>query len=136
MYKEEVAALDTESGPETDEQSHISATSLPQHETTRSSSPSRNDVETIVTRPTKVAIVDDGMMMMIMDPEHDRQDLHARACRRVQEGRSFVYRNGGNFPWWLPSKAGHGTQMACLISRLDPHCQLYIAQVSWHCTHL
>ncbi|EME41412.1 hypothetical protein DOTSEDRAFT_73732 [Dothistroma septosporum NZE10] len=75
---------------------------------------------------TKVAVIDDGMMMVVNASRHS---LQAQASSQVVKGKGFVYKDGSLSPWFSPGSDGHGTHMACLISRLDPHCDLHIAQV-------
>ena len=48
-------------------------------------------------KPTKVAIIDDGIML-ITDPSH--QTHHAKAAGRVVEGRSFVFRRDEEYQWF------------------------------------
>ncbi|OIW30896.1 subtilisin-like protein [Coniochaeta ligniaria NRRL 30616] len=75
------------------------------------------------TSRTKVAILDSGIS-------------HARFSTRSHRvlGRSFVWTNPDDVteleaPWWLAPDP-HGSQMANIISQLDPHCEFYIAQIA------
>ncbi|KAI1136077.1 subtilisin-like protein [Hypoxylon sp. FL0543] len=52
----------------------------------------------------------------------------------IVHGRSFVWTNTAKAfeheaPWWLATDS-HGSQMANIISQLDPHCVFYIAQIT------
>jgi hypothetical protein len=77
----------------------------------------------LATSRTKVAILDSGIS-------------HARFSTRSHRvlGRSFVWTNPDDVteleaPWWLAPDP-HGSQMANIISQLDPHCEFYIAQIA------
>ncbi len=71
---------------------------------------------------TKIAILDMGI----------NNHLFSGAGHKVV-GRSFAYRGAGldqrGYPWWLATDT-HGSSVANIISRLDPYCDLFIAQVS------
>lgn len=77
-------------------------------------------------KPTKVAIIDDGFMFA-SDPT--ARSLQNRASQRIKGAKSFVFKDKHASQWFLPGSDGHGTQMACLISSLDPCCELFIGQV-------
>lgn len=64
----------------------------------------------------KVALIDTGV-----DPNSIR-------CSRVT-GASFVPPEAGEYPWWV-SQNPHGTQMAKIITELDPYCHLLVAKMS------
>ncbi|KAM0344164.1 hypothetical protein ACHAPU_007886 [Fusarium lateritium] len=63
----------------------------------------------------RVAVVDTGV-----DPD-------SIECKQIS-GASFVPSDSGESPWWF-SYHPHGTQMARLISDLDPHCKILVAKV-------
>ncbi|KAK4151163.1 hypothetical protein C8A00DRAFT_17410 [Chaetomidium leptoderma] len=63
-------------------------------------------------RPTRVAIIDSGI------------DLGEFQSARDVSGDTFC---GGS--WWLSAEQ-HGTQMAKMITSIDPCCKLWIAQVA------
>ncbi|KAF5129904.1 hypothetical protein E5D57_006237 [Metarhizium anisopliae] len=63
----------------------------------------------------KVAIIDTGV------------DPGSIQCSHIQ-GSSFVSSGSGESPWWF-SQHPHGTQMAKIITELDPFCQLLVAKV-------
>lgn len=67
----------------------------------------------------KVAIIDTGV---------DESDFSTNIHKDGFKGDSFVTRDDMESHWWLSSDA-HGTQMAKIISSIDPFCQLYIAKV-------
>jgi hypothetical protein len=72
---------------------------------------------------TKVAILDSGVNETQFPLQsHERQ------------GRSFVWRDNGNghqseASWWLAVDP-HGSQMANIISQLDPSCVFYFFQIA------
>ena len=88
----------------------------------------RNDI-----KPTKVALIDNGVMMISLTRVSGSQIEHAEvsedAKSRIRAGNSFVHEEGGKMsPWYLQSQS-HGTQMANLICAIDPFCELYVAKV-------
>jgi hypothetical protein len=72
----------------------------------------------------KVAIIDTGV-------DESAFDEYTHSCK----GTSFVRKDNTESHWWLSSDV-HGTQMAKLISSLDPFCQLHIAKVGDHKTDI
>jgi hypothetical protein len=75
---------------------------------------------------TKIAIIDNGMMWSQGQAD---STVHLQACNQVKGGKSFLNKSGSGYQWYLAGASWHGTQMACIISSLDPMCELYIAQV-------
>jgi hypothetical protein len=72
------------------------------------------DSALIEMRFVKVVVIDTGV------------DPGSISCQNVA-GRSFVsHDERSESPWWL---AAHGTQMAKIITTLDPFCQLKVAKV-------
>lgn len=72
---------------------------------------------------TKVAILDSGV---------NRTRFPLQSCER--QGRSFVWRDNGKghqseASWWLAVDP-HGSQMANIISQLDPFCMFYFIQIA------
>ncbi|KAK0721138.1 hypothetical protein B0H67DRAFT_578208 [Lasiosphaeris hirsuta] len=69
----------------------------------------------------KVAIIDNGA---------DKFRPRIRDC--IERGVSYVKADTGSadriLPWWMVSDP-HGTQMASLVSAVNPWCRLYIARV-------
>ena len=65
--------------------------------------------------PPKIAAIDDGT---------DQSSI----SRLQINGASFVYSDSGESPWWLSDDL-HGTQMAKMITGIDPYCKLFIAKV-------
>ncbi|KAK6538633.1 hypothetical protein TWF694_010211 [Orbilia ellipsospora] len=63
----------------------------------------------------KVAVIDTGV-----DPDSIN-------CHQIS-GASFVPSSSGESPWWF-SHHPHGTQMAKMITELNPHCQLLVAKI-------
>jgi hypothetical protein len=63
----------------------------------------------------KIAVIDTGV-----DPESIK-------CYQIS-GASFVTSHSGESPWWY-SNHPHGTQMAKIITDIDPFCQLLVAKV-------
>ncbi len=57
----------------------------------------------------------------------DGIDQSSISCSQIS-GASFVYSDSGESPWWL-SDDPHGTQMAKIITDIDPYCKLFIAKV-------
>ncbi|OTA95155.1 hypothetical protein M434DRAFT_10064 [Hypoxylon sp. CO27-5] len=72
-------------------------------------------------RRIKVAVIDNGV---------DR--IRASVSKKISKGVSFVTAGVENdnciLPWWMVADP-HGTQMASLIEKANPFCQLYIARV-------
>lgn len=68
------------------------------------------------SRFTKIVVIDTGV------------DPSSITCGSPISGASFVQSDHGESPWWLAQHA-HGTQMAKLITTLDPCCQLRVAKV-------
>jgi hypothetical protein len=64
---------------------------------------------------SKVALIDTGV------------DPGSVQCSQIS-GASFVSSGSGESPWWF-SQHPHGTQMARIITELDPFCQLLVAKV-------
>lgn len=69
--------------------------------------------------------------MAIIDTGVDESDFNTNIHKDGFEGESFVEREGMESHWWLSSDV-HGTQMAKIISSIDPFCKLYIAKVGDH----
>lgn len=69
----------------------------------------------------KVAIIDNGA-------DINRSNLR----KRIHAGVSYVSADKDQpqqpLPWWMVSDP-HGTQMASLVEKVNPHCRLYIARV-------
>lgn len=65
----------------------------------------------------KVAVIDTGV------------DPGSIKCTRIH-GASFVPSGtgGGESPWWF-SQYPHGTQVAKIITEIDPYCELLVAKV-------
>ncbi|KAM6511355.1 hypothetical protein FALCPG4_016359 [Fusarium falciforme] len=63
----------------------------------------------------RVAVIDTGV------------DPNCIQCSQIS-GASFVSSDSGESPWWF-SYHPHGTQMAKVISELNPHCKLLVAKV-------
>lgn len=63
----------------------------------------------------KVAIIDTGV------------DPHSIECHSIG-GASFVPSESGESPWWF-SHHPHGTQMAKIITELNPYCRLLVAKI-------
>ncbi|KAL6355505.1 hypothetical protein LRP88_11099 [Fusarium phalaenopsidis] len=63
----------------------------------------------------RVAVIDTGV------------DPNCIQCSQIS-GASFVPSDSGESPWWF-SYHPHGTQMANVISELNPHCKLLVAKV-------
>ncbi|KAL8943001.1 MAG: hypothetical protein Q9211_001150 [Gyalolechia sp. 1 TL-2023] len=104
-------------------------------------------------RPTKVAIIDNGILTISPRAKGPQSVLHrsggpedgsrsgdelrisndARESKslwsRIKGGRSFVDDNFRVSPWLFASDP-HGTQMANLICAIDPCCELYVAKVA------
>ncbi|GAW16570.1 hypothetical protein ANO14919_060020 [Xylariales sp. No.14919] len=78
-----------------------------------------------VPKPVRVAIIDTG----INQNSFDLQKYHELNCR----GEMFSETQDSH--WWL-SADSHGTQMAKLVTAIDPHCELYIAKVGDHKTDI
>lgn len=84
------------------------------------------------SRKTRVAILDNG----IIGPSLLKHDAtHPTSVQsvfdQVKSGESFIYDVGGRkSAWYMARDAAHGTQMASLVSALDPRCEIFIAQVS------
>jgi hypothetical protein len=78
------------------------------------------DEEKLGPLRSKVAIVDNGV------------DIgQKRIASNVRRGRSFVsmHQNGWYLPWFT-SVHVHGTQMASLVVRVDPNCDLYVYRIN------
>ena len=69
---------------------------------------------------SKVAIIDNGVDMG-----------QKRIASNVRRGRSFVslQQNGWFLPWFT-SVHVHGTQMASLVVRVDPNCDLFVYRIN------
>jgi hypothetical protein len=65
----------------------------------------------------KVAVIDTGV------------DPGSIKCSRIH-GASFIPSGsgGGESPWWF-SQHPHGTQVAKIITEIDPFCELLVAKV-------
>ncbi|KAI1128238.1 peptidase S8/S53 domain-containing protein [Nemania abortiva] len=68
-----------------------------------------------LSRIVNVAVIDTGV-----DPDSIQ-------CHEIS-GASFVSSESGESPWWF-SYHPHGTQMAKVITELNPHCRLLVAKV-------
>ncbi|KAK3684174.1 hypothetical protein B0T22DRAFT_469804 [Podospora appendiculata] len=69
---------------------------------------------------SRVAIIDNGV------------DIgQKRIASNIRRGRSFVssHQNGWYLPWFT-SVHVHGTQMASLVVRVDPNCDLYVYRIN------
>jgi hypothetical protein len=78
-----------------------------------------------VPKRVKVAIIDTGINQNSFDPQKYKE----LNC----EGEMFSETQDSH--WWL-SADSHGTQMAKLVTAIDPHCELYIAKVGDHKTDI
>ncbi|KAK3387955.1 hypothetical protein B0H63DRAFT_559382 [Podospora didyma] len=69
---------------------------------------------------SKVAIIDNGVDMG-----------QKRIASNVRRGRSFVslHQNGYRLPWFTAVHV-HGTQMASLVVRVDPNCDLFVYRIN------
>jgi hypothetical protein len=79
-------------------------------------------------RRTRVAILDSGILNIppLLQAEEDE---NRGLWPRIAEGESFIG-NPARLPPWQFSSDPHGTQMANIISAIDPHCDLYVAKVA------
>lgn len=78
-------------------------------------------------RRTRVAILDSG----ILNIPHIQQDSDTNEglWPRIADGESFIY-NANRMPPWQFASDPHGTQIANLISAIDPHCEIYVAKIT------
>lgn len=68
---------------------------------------------------TKVAIIDNGVDV--------RQEV---VFRYITNGMSFV-KDSDDWPMpWFTAQDLHGTQMARLVSQVNPYCELYIYRIN------
>ncbi|KAF4997527.1 hypothetical protein FDECE_12057 [Fusarium decemcellulare] len=74
-------------------------------------------IKPILTPYIKIAIIDTGV------------DPSCIKCTSIR-GASFIPsgRGGGESPWWF-SQNSHGTQVAKIITEIDPWCKLLVAKV-------
>ncbi|KAI0423857.1 hypothetical protein F5Y09DRAFT_326191 [Xylaria sp. FL1042] len=91
-------------------------------------------------KPTKVAILDNGILSIppvssdsakhgaAGEDKKDNKEDRRSLWPRIREGRSFVDENSRLSPWLFASDP-HGTQMANLICAIDPCCEIYVARV-------
>jgi hypothetical protein len=79
----------------------------------------RKAAKRLRNRPIKVAIIDNGT-------DKTRSTLY----NDIEKGISFaeITATGRRLPWWIVADP-HGTQMASLIQRVNPHCRLYPVRV-------
>ncbi|KAK3372938.1 hypothetical protein B0T24DRAFT_247827 [Lasiosphaeria ovina] len=79
-----------------------------------------SDNERLSPLRSKVAIIDNGVDMG-----------QKRIAANVRRGRSFVslHENGWYLPWFT-SVHVHGTQMASLVVRVDPNCDLFVYRIN------
>jgi hypothetical protein len=79
----------------------------------------RNNLQlsTKIEANVRVAIIDTGV------------DPGSIKCSRIR-GASFIPSGtgGGESPWWF-SQYPHGTQVAKIITEIDPYCELLVAKV-------
>jgi hypothetical protein len=70
-------------------------------------------------RRIKIAIIDNGI-----------DKWQETISENIKEGFSYASRvNGRLLPWFTAAHA-HGTQMASLVRKINPYCDLYIFRVS------
>lgn len=74
-----------------------------------------NEAEAELSPIVNVAVIDTGV-----DPDSIQ-------CSEIS-GASFVSSESGESPWWF-SYHPHGTQMAKVITDLNPRCRLLVAKV-------
>ena len=74
-----------------------------------------NNAEATLSPIVNIAVIDTGV-----DPDSIK-------CAEIR-GASFVSSESGESPWWF-SYHPHGTQMAKVITELNPSCRLLVAKV-------
>ncbi|KAL6415763.1 Ankyrin repeat protein [Ilyonectria robusta] len=75
---------------------------------------------------TRVAILDSGFLVMPQVQKDNEAD--EGLWPQIAEGKSFINNASRQRPWHFPSDS-HGTQIANLISAIDPHCEIYVAKI-------
>jgi hypothetical protein len=78
-------------------------------------------------RRTRVAILDSGILNI--PPLQTEKDENKGLWPRIAEGESFID-NTTRLPPWQFSSDPHGTQIANVISAIDPHCEIYVAKIT------
>ncbi|KAL7956656.1 peptidase S8/S53 domain-containing protein [Trichoderma compactum] len=78
-------------------------------------------------RRTRVAILDSGILTI--PPSQAKRDESNGLWPRIAEGESFIDDDTRLPPWQFASDP-HGTQIANVISAIDPHCEIYVAKVA------
>jgi hypothetical protein len=70
-------------------------------------------------RRIKIAIIDNGI-----DKWQDT------ISENIKEGFSYASRVSGKLLPWFTAAHAHGTNMASLVRKINPYCELYIYRVS------
>ncbi|TRX88928.1 hypothetical protein FHL15_010156 [Xylaria flabelliformis] len=78
-------------------------------------------------RRTRVAILDSGILAI--PPLQAKEGENKGLWPRIAEGESFIDDTTRLAPWQFASDP-HGTQIANIISAIDPHCEIYVAKVT------
>lgn len=78
-------------------------------------------------RRTRVAILDSGILTIPM-LQAEKEENNGM-WPRIAEGESF-FNDTDRLPPWQFASDPHGTQIANVISAIDPHCEIYIAKVT------
>lgn len=97
----------------------LSHTFLEELERLKGPGPSK---DSIMKNPIKVAVIDNGV-----------DQCRTSISDSIERGESFVeIRSESGMvresPWWLVADP-HGTQMASLITQVNPYCKLYVGKV-------
>ncbi|KAE9376015.1 subtilisin-like protein [Stipitochalara longipes BDJ] len=79
----------------------------------------------LLPKPVKVAIIDTGIDQNSFEPNKFKEFY----------SKGDMYSETQDSPWWL-SVDIHGTQMAKLVTAIDPYCKLFIAKVGDHKTDI
>lgn len=78
-------------------------------------------------RRTRIAILDSGILTI--PPLQSEPEENNGLWPRIAEGESFIDDTTRLPPWQFASDP-HGTQIANVISAIDPHCEIYVAKVT------
>jgi hypothetical protein len=78
-------------------------------------------------RRTRVAILDSGILTI--PPLQAEEEKNSGLWPRIAEGETFID-NTSRLPPWQFASDPHGTQIANVISAIDPHCEIYVAKVT------
>lgn len=78
-------------------------------------------------RRTRVAILDSGILSI--PPVQIDNDENKRLWPRIAEGESFID-NSTRLPPWQFASDPHGTQIANIVSAIDPQCEIYVGKVT------